>query len=134
MHVIHKKKGHNMLALMLDHGYKNMCLITSYLGHEVATNLVVNYNEKLLLPLLLEAYKVLMHNKINYIDDEFDSLVDSLDLFQQTNDTNANTYNNIVTKELGAQRYKCVFNMVANKRIKFPHYCSTCLTHLGNLN
>ncbi len=42
-----------------------------------------------------------MPNKINYIDDEFGSLVDSLDLFQQTNDTNANTYKDSVTRELG---------------------------------
>ncbi len=81
MHVVDKKKGHNMLVLMLDPGYKSMCLMTSYLGHEVATSQVLNYDEKLLLPLLLEAYKGLMPNKINYIDDEFDSLVDSLDLF-----------------------------------------------------
>ncbi len=56
--------------------------MTSYLGHEVATKLVVNYDEKLLLPLLFAFYKGLMFSKINYIDDEFDSLVDSLDLFQ----------------------------------------------------
>ncbi len=82
MHVVDKKKGHNMLALMLNLGYKSMCLMTSYLGHEVATKLVVNYDEKLLLPLLFAFYKGLMFSKINYIDDEFDSLVDSLDLFQ----------------------------------------------------
>ncbi len=58
MHVIDKKKGHNMLALMLDPRYKSMHLMTSYLGREATANLVVDYDEKVLLPSLLEAYKV----------------------------------------------------------------------------
>ncbi len=81
MHVVDKKIGHNMLALMADPKYKSMWLMTSYLGYEVAPSLVLNYDENLLLLLLLEVYKGLMPNKINYIDDEFDLLVDSLDLF-----------------------------------------------------
>jgi len=59
MHGIDKKKGHNMLALMLDPKYKSMSVVITYLGHEIVTTLVINYNEQLLLLLLLEVnYKV----------------------------------------------------------------------------
>jgi hypothetical protein len=40
-----KKKTHNMLALMLDPRYKNMCLVTTYLGCEVVATLVADYDE-----------------------------------------------------------------------------------------
>ncbi len=71
-----KKKNHNMLAPMLDPRYKSMHLVITYLGHEVATTLVANYDEQLLLPLLLEAYKGLLPNRGDCLD-EFASLVDS---------------------------------------------------------
>jgi hypothetical protein len=34
-----------MLALMLDPRYKNMCLVTIYLGCEAAMTLVTDYDE-----------------------------------------------------------------------------------------
>jgi hypothetical protein len=40
-----KEKSHNMLALLLDPMYKNMCLVTTYLGCEVVATLVANYDE-----------------------------------------------------------------------------------------
>jgi hypothetical protein len=49
-----------MLAIMLNPMFKNMCLVTSYVGHDNVANLVINYNSKLLLPLLVEFYKSLM--------------------------------------------------------------------------
>jgi hypothetical protein len=70
-----------MLAFMLDPKYKNMCLVITYLGHEATTTLVANYDEQLLLPLLLDAYKGLLPNRMDYLD-EFASLVDFQDLFQ----------------------------------------------------
>ncbi len=69
-------KNHNMLAFMLDPRYKSMHLVITYSGHDVATTLVANYDEQLLLPLLLEAYKGLLPNRGDCLD-EFASLVDS---------------------------------------------------------
>jgi hypothetical protein len=69
-----------MLALMLDPKYKNMCLVTTYLGHEIAATVMADY-DKQLLPLLLEAYKGLLPNKGDYLN-ESTLLVDSQDLFQ----------------------------------------------------
>lgn len=140
MHVIDQKKGHNMLALMLDPKYKSMHLVTSYLEYEATTSLVVDYDEKILLPLLLEAYKGLMPSKICCIDDEFDSLVDSQDLFQQTSDTSANSYKDIVTRDLDgftcysidAKSCKCVLTWWQIKRTKVPHCCIICSINLGN--
>ncbi len=59
MHGIGKKRGHNMPTLMLDPKYKSMCVVITYLGHEIITSLVINYDEQLLVLLLLEVnYKV----------------------------------------------------------------------------
>jgi len=76
-----KKKHHNMLAFILEPMHNNMRLVITYLGHEALTILMANYDELLLLPLLLEAYKGLLPNKGDYLD-EFASFVDSQDLFQ----------------------------------------------------
>jgi len=70
------KKGHNMLALVLDPRYKSMHLVIANLGCEIATTLVTNYDEQLLLLLLLEVYKGLLPNKGDCLD-EFASLMDS---------------------------------------------------------
>jgi hypothetical protein len=45
---------------MLDLKFKSMQLVTSYLGHENASTLIVQYHEQLLLPLLIWCYKALM--------------------------------------------------------------------------
>ncbi len=81
-----------MLFLMLDP--KNMHLVITYLGHEVIATLVANYDEQLLLPLLLEAYKSLLPNRKDCLD-EYASLVDFHDLFEQTN-TIVDTHKDIV--------------------------------------
>ncbi len=49
-----------MLALMLDPRFKSLWLVTSYIGHEKASSLVVQYDVGFLLPLLIWCYKVLM--------------------------------------------------------------------------
>jgi hypothetical protein len=48
---------------------------------KTTTTLVVNYDEQLLSPLLLEGYKVFIPNRVDYLD-EFASLVNLQDLFQ----------------------------------------------------
>ncbi len=63
LHTFDKRKGHNMLVLMFDPKFKSMRLITMFMGHENATIVVVEYDEKLLLPLLMEANKFLMSNR-----------------------------------------------------------------------
>jgi hypothetical protein len=78
MHDFDKKKGHNMLALMLDPKYKNMHLVIIYLVMKTIPTLVVVFNEQFFLLLLLEVYKGLMPN-MDYCPN--DSFVDSQDLF-----------------------------------------------------
>jgi hypothetical protein len=48
---------------MLDARFKSMCLVTSYVGHENATKLVVDYDSQLLLPFLVEFHKSLIGHK-----------------------------------------------------------------------
>jgi hypothetical protein len=74
--------------------------VTTYLGGEIATTLVVDYDEELSLPLSLEAYKGLMPSRYTCLYDESTSSVDFQGFFQQSN-TSANTYKDIVTRELG---------------------------------
>ncbi len=49
-----------MLALMLDPIYKSMHLVMTYVGLDNATILVAEYDQELLLPLLMEVYKLSM--------------------------------------------------------------------------
>jgi len=46
-----------------------MCLITMFLGHENVVTMVAKYDENLLLPLLMEANKLLMSNKFEGVYD-----------------------------------------------------------------
>ncbi len=52
-----------MLVLMFDPKFKNMLLVTMYLGNENVVIVVIKYDEKLLLFLLMKANKLLMSNK-----------------------------------------------------------------------
>lgn len=54
------KKVHNMLDLMLDLRVKSLQFVISYIGHERTFTLVTQYDVGLLLPLLIQCYKVLM--------------------------------------------------------------------------
>jgi hypothetical protein len=50
------KKAHNMLCLMLDPWYKNLCLVFSFIGCDIGKLIVNEYDEKSLLPMLLKCY------------------------------------------------------------------------------
>jgi hypothetical protein len=56
-----------MLALMLDPRFKCMCLVTMSLSRENAIAVVVEYDENLLLPLIMEANKLLMPNRVEEV-------------------------------------------------------------------
>jgi len=98
MHGVDKKKR-PQYVLLLDSKYKNMHLVTTYLGHENVVTLVVDYDEKSSFLLLLEAFKGLMPSKSTCLHDESTSFVVFHDIFQQTN-TSANSYKDIVIREL----------------------------------
>jgi hypothetical protein len=59
-----------------------MCLVTTYLGCEATAILMANYDKQLLLLLLLEAYKGLLPNRGDYLNESV-SLMDFQNLFQQ---------------------------------------------------
>ncbi len=58
LHAFDRTWGHNMLVLMFDPRFKNMRLVTMYLGQE-NVNIIVEYDDELLLPLLTETAKLL---------------------------------------------------------------------------
>jgi hypothetical protein len=58
-----------------------MYLVTSYVGHKNATNLVIDYDSQLLLPLMVVSYKSLMPTTIQESNHALASQVNSKDLF-----------------------------------------------------
>ncbi len=60
MHGFDKKRGHNMLVLILDPSFKNMWLVVNYHGREHASTLVKEYYVGLFLSLLVQCYKMIM--------------------------------------------------------------------------
>jgi hypothetical protein len=93
-----------MLALMFDLRFKNMQLVTTYLGCE---NVVV-YDEELLLHLLIEVAKLSMHVSIEKVED-FQSQVHAKIMFHTTT-TNVDTYMDLVSREL-IGFYWCPFDI-----------------------
>jgi hypothetical protein len=57
-------KGHNVVVLMLNLMFINLQMVSSNLGGGKVAILVAQYNELLLLPLLVEYYKVLRPNMV----------------------------------------------------------------------
>jgi hypothetical protein len=55
--------------MMFDPWFKSLHLVFGYLGHGIVVVMVVEYDEKLLLPLIMEASKLLMVNKVEVLED-----------------------------------------------------------------
>jgi hypothetical protein len=53
-----------MLVLMYDPRFKTMLLVTMYVGCEIIIVVIVKYDKNLLLPLLMEANKLLMLDRV----------------------------------------------------------------------
>jgi hypothetical protein len=106
-----------MLALMFDPRSKSMHLVTMFLGCENTTIIIVKYDENLLVPLLMEANKLLI---LDRVEKKFDlhSQVDFEGLFHTTTTTTLDTYMDIISKELvgfqcfpiDVKSYKCVLS------------------------
>ncbi len=75
MHAFDRIKGHNMLAFVFNPRFKSMQLVTMYLDCENFVVIVVEYDEKLLLFLLLEVNKLFIFDKTKTTFD-FHSRVD----------------------------------------------------------
>jgi len=52
---IENKKAHNVF-LMLDLGFKSLCLISSFVGRKEGINIVDEYDRRTLYPMLLKCY------------------------------------------------------------------------------
>jgi hypothetical protein len=52
MLAFNKRNGHNMLVFMFNPRFLNIQLVTRYLGCENVVDLVVEYDENLLLPFI----------------------------------------------------------------------------------
>jgi hypothetical protein len=73
LRVYDKKKSHNMISLMLDPRYKNLHIISSFVGREQGVVLVEKYDKKSLHPMLLKCHKhlhPLVRSKRNFVDQD----------------------------------------------------------------
>ncbi len=87
LHAFDRTQSHNMLALMLDSCFKNMLLVVMYLGWENVDALIVEYDDELLLPILIEVTKLLMPSsgakfenlviQVNYEDLFFTTIINA---------------------------------------------------------
>jgi hypothetical protein len=57
-----------MLTLMVDPKYKFVYIVMTYVGSDNVVALVVEYDQKLLLPLLIEFYKLSMEVIVKELD------------------------------------------------------------------
>jgi hypothetical protein len=87
-----------MLVLMFDPWFKSLLLVFGYLGREIIVLVILRYNEKLLLPFLMEAHKLLKFNNVEVVED-LELQVNYKYLFQ-TMETTINTYKDFVSQEL----------------------------------
>jgi hypothetical protein len=70
--VYDKRKAHNMISLMLDLRYKNLCIISSFVGKEQGVVLVEEFDRKSLYPMLVKCHEhlhPLVRSKTNSIDE-----------------------------------------------------------------
>ncbi len=71
------------MFLTLDHNFKSLCLISSFVGQEEGVNIVDEYDKRTLYPMLLKCHHHLhpMIESIGFVDET--SLEDfCLDVFQ----------------------------------------------------
>jgi hypothetical protein len=65
------KKTHNMISLMLDPRFKNLCIVSSFVEQDQSVSFVVKYDKKSLYPMLVKCHEHL-HPLIrldrNYVD------------------------------------------------------------------
>jgi hypothetical protein len=54
---------------MFDPWFKSLHLVFGYLGHGIVVVMILEYDEKLLLPLFMEAPKFLMLNRVEVLED-----------------------------------------------------------------
>jgi hypothetical protein len=51
------KNSHNMISLMLDPGFKSLCIVSSFVGKEQGVALVEEYDRKTLHPMLVKCHE-----------------------------------------------------------------------------
>ncbi len=69
LHAYDRKRGHNMLALMLSPRFKNMKLITIFVGRENAIVIVAKYDQQFMLLLLTKTTNLLMLANVEEAED-----------------------------------------------------------------
>jgi hypothetical protein len=114
MHGFDKKRGHNMLVLILDPSFKNMWLVANYCGCEYAFAfaLVKEYDVGLFMALLVQCYKMMML-VVQQVEVWVGGLeVENKDLFQ-TSKTNAESMSQIDAfchHCVNVENYKCALS------------------------
>jgi hypothetical protein len=100
--VYDKRKAHNIISLMLDLKYKNLCMVSSFVGREQGIVLIEKYDRKSLYPILVKCHEhlhPLVRSERNFVDHDIFCHDCNLDTFEQTTSTNE-PVEKLVKKEL----------------------------------
>ena len=73
-----REKAHNMLSLMLDPRYKGLQVIIDYVGREKAMHIVAEYDQLVLMPLLVKVSRLLNPSLENNLVPTLEATTDSL--------------------------------------------------------
>jgi hypothetical protein len=122
-----------MLVLMFDVRFKTMLLVTMYVGCEIIIVVIVEYDKKISLPLLMEANKLLMPKNVETTHN-IHSQVDFESLFHTTT-TITYTYKDMSRELVGfhwfpidVESYNYVLSWWLKEKHKFPTIILNILT------
>ena len=73
-----REKTHNMLLSMLDPRYKRLQVIIDYVGHEKAMHIEVEYDQLVMMPLLVKVSRLLNPSLENILAPTLEATIDSL--------------------------------------------------------
>jgi hypothetical protein len=80
-----ERKTYNLLASMLDPRYKNLEIVSSFVGKELGIVIAKAYNKKTFFPMVLKTHQFL-HPK--YVGEKRSDEDSKLDIFEMTSKTN----------------------------------------------
>jgi hypothetical protein len=96
------KKAHNMIFLMLDHRFKSLCIVYSFIGKEQGVVFIKEYDRITLYLVLMKCHEhlhPLVRLNMNYVHQDIFEHDCSLDIFEQTPST-SELVEKLVNKEL----------------------------------
>jgi len=107
--VYDKRKTHNMIFLMLNLRYKNLCIVSSFVGKEQGVVLVEEYDNKSLYPMLVKCHEhlhPLVRSNFFFVDQDIFYHDYNLDIFELITSINEPVKEHVKKELLILKRYQ----------------------------